>query len=454
MQAASTRTGRSRRYSTGSTGRRKGYAPTTASQMSIGGFVQRGAKEKQQMQDLNTRLGAFISNTKDKSALADKLQSELERQRRDYEDRLRRAEEEAERARADCEAEKDRMRRELEQAKDDARRYKQDLEDANDRLSRAKEDLAAARSELDSAKASSREGEARLREEFQKKLEDWIKDKRAQDQKDKEEWMKIFNEQNKNIKSYKDANAELREKNSGLNSKLDACNGRARDLEDQIAEKNDLIDELKRSQVSMRAEIDQFKRLLDEEVGDAETVGAGGRRKKSFATSQGTSAGSKRTNYLFEKGSNSKYKLQTFYDQDKQKKTAAASTARSPKSQPRSPESRVTSKAASSRRRAASASAGSQRTNYLFEKRSNGRYDMEAFYGRSPRSKASKSRASSGKQYSRGYSGAGGGAGGGGSFGAAPSGYQSNGSRRTKSYVSSRRSSQKTRSNHAPASRF
>lgn len=405
------------------------------------------------MQDLNTRLGAFISNTKDKAALADKLQGELDRQRRDYEDRLRRAEEDAERARADCEAEKDRLRRELDQAKDDARRYKQDLEDANDRLSRAKDELAAARSELDSAKASSREGEARLREEFQKKLEDWIKDKRAQDQKDKEEWMKIFNEQNKNIKSYKDANAELREKNSGLNGKLDACNGRARDLEDQIAEKNDLIDELKRSQVSMRAEIDQFKRLLDSEDTDKAASSSPSRRKKSFATSAGTSAGSKRTNYLFEKGSNSKYKLQTFYDQDKQQKKTAASTARSPKSQPRSPESRVSgSKAASSRRRAASASAGSQRTNYLFEKRSNGKYDMEAFYGRSPRSKASKSRASSGKQYSRGYSG--------GSFGAppapatAPSGYQSNGSRRTKSYVSSRRSSQKTRSNYAPASRF
>lgn len=419
--------------------------------MSIGGFVQRGAKEKQQMQDLNTRLGAFISNTKDKAALADKLQGELDRQRRDYEDRLRRAEEDAERARADCEAEKERLRRELDQAKDDARRYKQDLEDANDRLSRAKDELAAARSELDSAKSASREGEARLREEFQKKLEDWIKDKRAQDQKDKEEWMKIFNEQNKNIKSYKDANAELREKNSGLNSKLDACNGRARDLEDQIAEKNDLIDELKRSQVSMRAEIDQFKRLLDAEEADKAVSASPSRRKKSFATSAGTSAGSKRTNYLFEKGSNSKYKLQTFYDQDKQQKKTVASTARSPKSQPRSPESRTRKRAASlesgTRQSARTGGSGSQRTNYLFEKRSDGKYEMEAFYGRSPRSKASKSRASSGKQYSRGYSG--------GSFaGAAPSGYQSNGSRRTKSYVSSRRSSQKTRSNYAPASRF
>jgi len=419
--------------------------------MSIGGFVQRGAKEKQQMQDLNTRLGAFISNTKDRAALADKLQGELDRQRRDFEDRLRRAEEEAERARADCAAENDRLRRELDQAKDDADRYKQDLEDANDRLSRAKDELAAARSELDSAKASSREGEARLREEFQKKLEDWIKDKRAQDQKDKEEWMKIFNEQNKNIKSYKDANAELRDKNSGLNNKLDACNSRSRDLEDQLAEKNDLIDELKRSQVSMRAEIDQFKRLLDAEVGDdmAATVSGsgGGNRKKSFATSQ--ASGSKRTNYLFEKGSNSKYKLQTFYDQAGNKKTVA-STTRSPKSQPRSPESRATRSAArrtasvGSRRTGTSNGQGSQKTNYLFEKRSDGKYEMEAFYGRSPRSKASKSRASSNKQYSRGYSG--------GSF--APSGYQSNGSRRTKSYVSSRRSSNKTGSRYAPASRF
>jgi len=420
--------------------------------MSIGGFVQRGAKEKQQMQDLNTRLGAFISNTKDKAALADKLQGELDRQRRDYEDRLRRAEEDAERARADCEAEKERLRRELDQAKDDARRYKQDLEDANDRLSRAKEELAAARSELDSAKSASREGEARLREEFQKKLEDWIKDKRAQDQKDKEEWMKIFNEQNKNIKSYKDANAELREKNSGLNSKLDACNGRARDLEDQIAEKNDLIDELKRSQVSMRAEIDQFKRLLDAEEADKAVSASPSRRKKSFATSAGTSAGSKRTNYLFEKGSNSKYKLQTFYDQDKQQKKTVASTARSPKSQPRSPESRATRSAARrtasvGSRRTGSSYPNSQRTNYLFEKRSDGKYEMEAFYGKSPRSKAAPSQSYRSKQYSRGYSG--------GSFaGAAPSGYQSNGSRRTKSYVSSRRSSQKTRSNYAPASRF
>jgi len=437
--ARTSRSGRSRRNSTGSVARHR----------------INGAQEKQDMQDLNTRLGAFLNNTKDKARRCDELQGELDRMRRDYEDRLAAAEDDAANARAQLSD----MRRDL----DDARREADAARAAaNDARSQNDDELARLKRELADSQRGAADNERRLREEFQKKLDDWISEKRKQDQKDKSEWMNIFNEQNKNIKAYKDANATLRREKEDIARQNDALNAENRQLKDKYAESQEQIDELKRSQVTLRAEIDKYSALLNE-AADVAPSNRGTSRAES-------SGGSKRTNYLFEKTSNSRYKMQAFYD-GKTKSTPATS-ARSPTvgaSQARSsPESRATS----SRRRAASASratsggrsrssaaGSSQRTNYLFEKRSDGRYEMEAFYGNSP-----KSNAKSSKSKSRATSYKSGGTRGGGAYTAsrsAPysSGYQSNGSRRTKSYVSSRRSSQarsasKSRSNYPPRSTF
>lgn len=144
------------------------------------------------------------------------------------------------------------------------------------RLKEATEDLSTTRKEKTQAvealnndiaerKASQKKLESELRGEFQKKLEEFISQRRQQYEKEKEEWMRVFKEEyNRKIVAYKEANADYAQQIEQLKEDKATQDDRWAKSKSTIKDLQTQVEQLESSEVQWRKKNEVVQRSLRE----------------------------------------------------------------------------------------------------------------------------------------------------------------------------------------------
>lgn len=144
------------------------------------------------------------------------------------------------------------------------------------RLKESQEDLSTVRKEKGQAvealnkditerKAAQKTLEAELRAEFQKKLEEFISQRRQQYEKEKEDWMRVFKEEyNRKIVAYKEANADYAQQIQQLSEDKATQDGRMGKLKGSNKDLQQQVEQLEAGEVQWRTKHDTVQKSLRE----------------------------------------------------------------------------------------------------------------------------------------------------------------------------------------------